>query len=441
MKVLRARAHPERPTFVARPVRRFRSEAGVAGNSDVETYAALRFEIDSWRGRRAVLRAHRQAPAVTATEVLATVRRPRSACSTSRCRRAPITCASGSGRIAWRSRSAPASSRRARPWPARRSNVRLQFARRRDDAVRAAAGRRDARRPDAVRAAGFRRDRLATSWTACSASGRAGEPYAPGSWGPVTADRMLERHGGWYDPPADGARRAVRSVRRTLQRRRRSRRTKSPTPAARAVAARGHAVIAVSGGETPWLILEHLRTRDLPWDRVHVAQVTNAWRREAIQPQPHPDWNESSSTRARCRADSCWRCRRRDGPRRGRDGVSAAPRNGRRPAAHARPSCNSARHRRPHGLAGAATRCSRSSDREVATSLPYQGQPAHDPHLPRPGPRAAEALARDGCRKSRKPGGLLAGDPASDAPASRVSRADAVVVADEPALACHPASE
>ena len=41
----------------------------------------------------------------------------------------------------------------------------------------------------------------------------------------------------------------------------------------RAVGERGIAVIAVSGGETPWRMLEQLRTRDLPWPRIHVAQV------------------------------------------------------------------------------------------------------------------------------------------------------------------------
>ena len=36
------------------------------------------------------------------------------------------------------------------------------------------------------------------------ASGPQAEPYAAGSWGPATAERMVERYGGWYDPPANG---------------------------------------------------------------------------------------------------------------------------------------------------------------------------------------------------------------------------------------------
>lgn len=40
-----------------------------------------------------------------------------------------------------------------------------------------------------------------------------------------------------------------------------------------AVAERGRALIAVSGGETPWLMIEDLAARNLPWTSIHVAQV------------------------------------------------------------------------------------------------------------------------------------------------------------------------
>jgi len=40
-----------------------------------------------------------------------------------------------------------------------------------------------------------------------------------------------------------------------------------------AVAGRGHACIAVSGGHTPWSMLEELARRELPWARLHVFQV------------------------------------------------------------------------------------------------------------------------------------------------------------------------
>ena len=40
-----------------------------------------------------------------------------------------------------------------------------------------------------------------------------------------------------------------------------------------AVTERGHAVVAVSGGETPWLMLRDLRVMDLPWASIHITQV------------------------------------------------------------------------------------------------------------------------------------------------------------------------
>jgi len=40
-----------------------------------------------------------------------------------------------------------------------------------------------------------------------------------------------------------------------------------------AVRARGRALIAVSGGQTPWVMLSELRRRELPWELIHVAQV------------------------------------------------------------------------------------------------------------------------------------------------------------------------
>jgi 6-phosphogluconolactonase len=40
-----------------------------------------------------------------------------------------------------------------------------------------------------------------------------------------------------------------------------------------AVRDRGRAVIALSGGETPWLMLRELRTLDVPWSWLYVAQV------------------------------------------------------------------------------------------------------------------------------------------------------------------------
>jgi 6-phosphogluconolactonase len=53
-----------------------------------------------------------------------------------------------------------------------------------------------------------------------------------------------------------------------------------------AVAARGRFILAVSGGQTPWLMLRELAGEDVPWDGVHVAQVD-----ERVAPAGHPDRN------------------------------------------------------------------------------------------------------------------------------------------------------
>jgi 6-phosphogluconolactonase len=53
-----------------------------------------------------------------------------------------------------------------------------------------------------------------------------------------------------------------------------------------ALAARGRFILAVSGGQTPWLMLRELAGEDIPWDRVHVAQVD-----ERVAPAGHPDRN------------------------------------------------------------------------------------------------------------------------------------------------------
>jgi 6-phosphogluconolactonase len=53
-----------------------------------------------------------------------------------------------------------------------------------------------------------------------------------------------------------------------------------------ALAARDRFILAVSGGQTPWLMLRELAGEDVPWDGVHVAQVD-----ERVAPAGHPDRN------------------------------------------------------------------------------------------------------------------------------------------------------
>ena len=53
-----------------------------------------------------------------------------------------------------------------------------------------------------------------------------------------------------------------------------------------AVAERGRFVMAVSGGRTPWQMLRALAHEDMPWEKVHVAQVD-----ERIAPEGDKDRN------------------------------------------------------------------------------------------------------------------------------------------------------
>jgi 6-phosphogluconolactonase len=53
-----------------------------------------------------------------------------------------------------------------------------------------------------------------------------------------------------------------------------------------AVAARGRFILALSGGQTPWLMLRELAREDVPWNGIHVAQVD-----ERVAPAGHPDRN------------------------------------------------------------------------------------------------------------------------------------------------------
>lgn len=56
--------------------------------------------------------------------------------------------------------------------------------------------------------------------------------------------------------------------------------------ARRAVAERGTFTMAVSGGSTPWLMMEALAGQDVPWERFHVLQID-----ERVAPDGDPDRN------------------------------------------------------------------------------------------------------------------------------------------------------
>jgi glucose-6-phosphate 1-dehydrogenase len=204
MKVLRAVQHPERRDIVRGQYEGYRSEEGVSPNSDAETYAALRFELDSWRWADVpfFVRTGKRLP-VTATEVMATFRRPPQ-------------------RLFDEPLPPRTNYLRFRLGPDR---VAIALGARIKEAGEAMVGQEielyacnsqademtpyerllgDAMRGDATLFA--RQDSVEVAWDIVDrllASGPQAEPYASGAWGPATADRMVERYGGWYDPPAE----------------------------------------------------------------------------------------------------------------------------------------------------------------------------------------------------------------------------------------------
>jgi glucose-6-phosphate 1-dehydrogenase len=203
MKVLRAIRHPDRRDIVRGQYDDYRKEPGVSPSSDAETYAALRFEIDSWRWADVpfFIRTGKRMP-VTATEVMATFRRPPQ-------------------RLFDESLPARANYLRFRLGPDR---IAIALGVRTKDAGESMVGQEtelyacntqtdemtpyerllgDAMRGDASLFA--RQDSVEVAWDIVDrllASGPQAEGYASGSWGPAAAARMVERYGGWYDPPA-----------------------------------------------------------------------------------------------------------------------------------------------------------------------------------------------------------------------------------------------
>jgi glucose-6-phosphate 1-dehydrogenase len=179
----------------------YRDEPGVARDSTVETYAALRLHIDSWRwaGVPVFVRAGKRL-ATTATEVLVRLRRPPQ-------------------RIFDESLPAEANYFRFRLGPDRVAIALGARAKRAgfemagepvelhvcsDAAVAMDAYERligDAMRGDPTLFA--RADGVEAAWRIVDPvlHGQAPpHPYAPGSWGPQSADAMQDAHGGWQPP-------------------------------------------------------------------------------------------------------------------------------------------------------------------------------------------------------------------------------------------------
>ena len=177
----------------------YKNEEGIAPNSTVETFAALRLEIRSWRwsGVPFLIRAGKCLP-VTATEVLVKLRRP------------PLDTLAGNTSNYFRFRLGPRgvslslSAQIKRPgeelvsMPAKLTAVETQTVHE-VDAYERLLG-------DAMHGDGMlfvREDAVEAAWAIVEPildNAGALHSYESGSWGPHEADRLATDVGGWHNP-------------------------------------------------------------------------------------------------------------------------------------------------------------------------------------------------------------------------------------------------
>jgi glucose-6-phosphate 1-dehydrogenase len=184
--------------------RGYRAEAGVASDSQVETYVALRLHIDSWRwaGVPFLIRAGK-CLARTATEVRVNLHRPpktlfQDAPTPNHFR---FLLGPGAVQIGLGARVKAAGARMVG------EDVELRFCSRRDqetEAYERLLG--DAIRGDATLFG--RQDTIEAQWRVVEPVLHAAlpvHPYEPGSWGPQEADAIAQACGGWVEPGMDDA--------------------------------------------------------------------------------------------------------------------------------------------------------------------------------------------------------------------------------------------
>ena len=177
----------------------YKDEKGVAPDSEVETFAAVRLEIQSWRwsGVPFLIRAGKCLP-VTTTEVLVKLRKP------------PLDNLAGESSNHFRFRLGPGelsislSARVKRPgeelvsMPAQLSAVEERAA---DEVEAYERLLGDAMRGDAMLF--VREDAVEAAWAIVEpilANATTLHQYQPGSWGPREADRLAMDVGGWHNP-------------------------------------------------------------------------------------------------------------------------------------------------------------------------------------------------------------------------------------------------
>ena len=199
VKVLKAIPALTADNIVRGQFRGYRSEKGVAADSTVETFAALRLEIDSWRWRGVpcYIRAGKCLPA-TCTEVVVRLRQPPTMFhgfglepNYCRLRISPdITIAIGANVIAPGEETHSQSAEMLGTRHPRADEM---------DAYERVLG--DAMHGDATLFA--REDYVEEAWRIVDPVLKASTPvheYEPGSWGPKEVDGKVSPRGGWQNP-------------------------------------------------------------------------------------------------------------------------------------------------------------------------------------------------------------------------------------------------
>jgi glucose-6-phosphate 1-dehydrogenase len=198
-RVFEAIAPVDPKNVVRGQFRGYRGEPGVAPHSQVETFAAVRLEIDNWRwaGVPFYIRAGKCLP-VTCTEVFVTFKAPPSSAFGEQWERPNYV----------RFRLGPDVAialgvRSKTPGEAMAGQAVELLATHgiRDEMAAYERLLGDAMKGDPTMFA--REDAVESEWRIVSPilnSGTAPHEYEPGTWGPAEADRLIDHAGGWHEP-------------------------------------------------------------------------------------------------------------------------------------------------------------------------------------------------------------------------------------------------
>lgn len=199
-KALRAVRPLTGRSLVRGQYRGYREEKGVASDSGVETYAAMRVHVDSWRWADVpfFIRTGKHL-AATATEVRAELKRPPRQCF-------PETLAEGTNYL--RFRLSPEveialGARAKRAGPAMRGEEVELFVCRQSPEDLLPYDRLIGDALEGEPTLFAREDAVEAAWGIVDPILELATPvheYEPGSWGPVAAGGLLAPYGGWYAP-------------------------------------------------------------------------------------------------------------------------------------------------------------------------------------------------------------------------------------------------